>query len=101
MRPATTGETEKGRSIRAVSRVRPRKLNLPIAHAAARPKIDVQGNDDRRHRNREADRDPGARRLDRRFGETALLAEGQRRVIGRLRAERRRTNRRSSPLANA
>ena len=38
-RPATTGETAKGRSIIAVNSVRPRKRKRAIAQAAARPKI--------------------------------------------------------------
>ena len=37
MSPATTGETENGRSINAVSSVRPGKLNFAIAQAAVTP----------------------------------------------------------------
>src|SRR5438876_11020981 len=38
-RPTTTGETVKGRSMSAVSSVRPGKRKRAMAHAAARPKI--------------------------------------------------------------
>ena len=37
--PTTTGETVKGRSMRAVSSVRPGKRKRAIAHAAAMPKV--------------------------------------------------------------
>ena len=39
MSPATTGDTAKGRSIKARSRPRPGKAKRAIAHAAATPKI--------------------------------------------------------------
>src|SRR5438477_9146371 len=41
--PATTGETEKGKSINVFSSDLPRKLNLAIAHADARPKSRFSG----------------------------------------------------------
>src|SRR5258706_6043245 len=37
IKPATTGETEKGRSIKVIRKVLPRNSNLAIAHAAAKP----------------------------------------------------------------
>ena len=37
-RPAITGETENGRSIRVIRKFLPRKSNFAIAHAAIRPK---------------------------------------------------------------
>jgi hypothetical protein len=42
-RPATTGDTEKGRSISEVSRARPRKWNFVVAQAAATPKTMLSG----------------------------------------------------------
>src|SRR4051794_19811126 len=43
MRPETTGDTEKGRSISVVSTLLPRKSNLAMAHAAATPKNKFAG----------------------------------------------------------
>src|SRR5690606_40450443 len=42
-RPATTGETENGRSIRVIRKALPRKSNLAIAQAAAMPKTALRG----------------------------------------------------------
>ena len=42
-RPETTGDTENGRSISVISRLLPRKSNLAIAQAAARPKTGLSG----------------------------------------------------------
>ena len=41
--PDTTGETEKGRSTRVMSRLLPRKSNLAIAHAAHIPNTRLKG----------------------------------------------------------
>jgi hypothetical protein len=43
IKPATTGDTENGRSINVMSSVLPRNSNLAIAHAAARPKTTLSG----------------------------------------------------------
>ena len=43
MRPPITGETHSGRSIREMSRERPRKVNRVTAQAAKRPKIALSG----------------------------------------------------------
>ncbi len=43
MRPATTGDTEKGRSIRVTRKVLPGKSNLAIAQAAAMPNTVLSG----------------------------------------------------------
>src|SRR3546814_19258563 len=43
MRPETTGDTEKGRSIRVMRKLLPRKSNLVIAHDAVTPKIMFKG----------------------------------------------------------
>ena len=42
-RPATTGETENGRSMRVIRNALPRKSNLAIAQAAAMPKTALSG----------------------------------------------------------
>ena len=43
MRPAMTGETEKGRSISAIKRDRPLNRNFVTDHAAASPKTILRG----------------------------------------------------------
>src|SRR4051812_7300742 len=43
IRPATTGDTENGRSISVISSDFPRKLNFAMAHAAQIPKITFRG----------------------------------------------------------
>jgi hypothetical protein len=43
MRPAMTGLTENGRSMKVRSRFLPRKSNLAIDHAAAMPKTRLSG----------------------------------------------------------
>ena len=45
IKPATTGDTENGRSISVMSSALPRNSNLAIAHAAARPKMTLSGAD--------------------------------------------------------
>ena len=45
-----TGETEKGRSIKVISKLLPGNSNLAMAQAAAMPKIKIQ-----RHRNARGD----------------------------------------------
>ena len=42
-RPATTGDTENGRSISVIRNALPRKSNLAIAQAAAMPKTALSG----------------------------------------------------------
>src|SRR5205085_1535405 len=43
IKPATTGDTENGRSMSVMSSDLPRNLNLAIAHAAARPNSTFNG----------------------------------------------------------
>src|SRR3546814_20647778 len=43
MRPATTGDTEKGRSMKEISRLLPGKSNFAIDHEAAMPKTMLSG----------------------------------------------------------
>ena len=60
-----TGETAKGRSIKVVRTLLPRKRNFAIAHAEARPKTRLEGTNDGQGQKRKPNRRQGFRIADR------------------------------------